>query len=142
MSEVASASSQGIFNAVKGAMGLMSDYNKVSDVKANGVGGGPTEEYSSHFKDEDVKNLIAGWKAKYSVYYGDIEPSQKLSYNYWIGKQKTDTVEQLDGHDTVDNRMFNAIETFLPIATRANPDPLVKADSSPEGIILAKNVKN
>lgn len=142
MSDNASPYSQGIFNAVRGAMGLMSDYNKVSDVKANGLGGTPVEEYSSSFKDEEVKALIAQWKAKYSVYYGDIEPSQKLSYNYWIGKQKTDTMEVLDGHDTVDNRMFNAIETFLPIATRANPDPLVKADESPEGIILAKNVKN
>lgn len=142
MSDNASPYSQGIFNAVKGALGLMQDYNKVSDVKANGLGGTPDDEYSSKFGDEEIKNLIANWKAKYSVYYSDIEPQQKLSYNYWIGKQKTDTMEQLDGHDTVDNRMFNAIETFLPIATRANPDPLVKADTSPEGLILAKNLKN
>lgn len=134
--------SQGVFNAVKGALGLMSDYNKVSDVKADGTGAAPQEEYTSKFSDEDILRLIGQWKAAYSVYYGDVEPSQKLSYNYWLGKQKTDTIETLDGNDTVDNLIFEAVETFLPIANRANPDPLVKADSSPEGIELSKNIKN
>lgn len=137
---------QGIFNAVEGTKGLMQDYNKVSDVKANGLGGGgsdePISEYKSKFSPEEAKKLRAQWKALYSVYYGTVEPSQKLSYNYWLGKQKTDTMETLDGHDTVDNLIFEAVETFLPIANRANPDPLVKTDSSPEGQVLAKNVKN
>ncbi len=38
--------------------------------------------------------------------------------------------------------MFEAIETFLPIATRANPDPMVNSDETPEGQELSKNVKN
>lgn len=146
MADNANPYAQGIFNAVKGSLGLMQDYNKVSDVKANGPSGGtgeePTEEYKSKYSDDEAKRYRAQWKAAYSVYNGDIEPKQKLSYNYWIGKQKADTMEQVDGYDTVDNRIFNAVETFLPIATRANPDPLVKADESPEGQELAKNVKN
>lgn len=138
--------SQGIYEAVKGSQSLMDDYNKVSDVKGNGLGGGggdePKSEYQSKYTTEEAKKMRAQWKAAYSVYNGDVEPQQKLSYNYWIGKQRVDTLEQLDGHDTVDNRIFNAVETFLPIANRANPDPLVKADESPEGQELAKNVQN
>lgn len=127
-------------------MGLMEDYNKVTDVKADGLGGGSGdevfEEYKSKYSNEEARKLRAQWKATWSVYNGDLEPQQKLAYNYWLGKQKADTMEQLDGHDTVDNLIFEAVETFLPIATRANPDPIVKADDSPQGTELAKNVKN
>lgn len=137
---------QGIFNAVKGSQSLMEDYNKVSDVKADGLGGGggdeDLEEYKSKYTKNEAKSLRARWKAVYSVYFGDVEPTQKKNYNYWLGKQKADTLEQLDGYDTVDNLIFEAVETFLPIATRANPDPVVQAGNSPEGMELAKNVKN
>ena len=132
----------GIFNAVKGAMSLMQDYNKVGDVKANGTGEAPREEYESSFDDGDILRLTKDWKATYSVYNGEIEPSQKLAYNYWLGKQRVDPLETIDGFDTVDNLIFEAVETFLPIANKANPDPIVSAGDSPQGIQLAKNVKN
>lgn len=137
---------QGIFNAVRNAQGLMEDYNKVSDVKANGLGDGGGDEVLDHYKSKytemEALRLRSQWKAVYSVYYGDVEPAQKKAYNYWLGKQKTDTMETLDGYDTVDNLIFEAVETFLPIATRANPDPVVSADDTPEGMELSKNVKN
>ncbi len=133
---------QGIFNAVKGAMGLMQDYNKVKDIGPEGAGEAPKSEYESNFKDADILNLTKEWKSTYSVYYGDIEPTQKLSYDYWVGKQRTDPLEALDGRDTVDNLIFEAVETFLPIANKANPDPVVSAGDTPEALALAKNIKN
>lgn len=137
---------QGIFNAVQGSKSLMDDYNKVSDVPANGLGGGtgeePPEEYKSKYTPAEAKAMRSLWKSQYSVYYSDVEPKQKQAYNYWIGRQKTDPLETIDGHDTVDNQIFPALETFLPIANRANPDPVVQADSSPEGMELSKNIKN
>jgi len=130
---------QGIFNAVKDSMGLMKDFNKVKDVGPTGDGNDePQEEYKSSYKDEEIISLVKAWKAAYSGYYGDVEPLQKKAYDYWIGKQKTDTLESVDGHDTVDNLIFEAVETFLPIANRANPDPLVKSNN----LDLAKNVKD
>jgi len=138
---------QGIYNAVRGSQGLMEDYNKISDVKAGGLGEGAggeedLEKYKSKYSPSEAKSLRARWKAVYSVYFGDVEPAQKKNYDYWVGKQKTGTLESLDGYDTVDNLIFEAVETFLPIATRANPDPVVQADNSPQGLELAKNVKN
>lgn len=142
MADSSNPFAQGIFNAVKGALGLMDDYNKVSDVKSTGLGQPVQDEYGSKFSNEEIIRLISLWKSTYAVYYGDVEPDQKLSFNYWKGKQRVDVTEQIDGHDTVDNLIFEAVETFLPIANRANPDPLVKSDNSPEGLKLAKNVKN
>lgn len=133
---------QGIFSAVKGAMGLMTDYNKVTDVGSNGVSEGsgdePQEEYKSKYTPEEAKAMRAMWNSLHSTYFGEIEPSQKLAYDYWIGKQKTDPLETIDGHDTVDNLIFEATETFLPIANRANPDPVVNGENQD----LAKNVRN
>lgn len=137
--------SQGVFNAVKGAMGLFKDYNKVSDVGPSGVGGTgeePRGEYQSVFTKEQAEAFRKEWNARYSTYFAEVEPLQKAAFNYWIGNQKRDPLETIDGHDTVDNLIFEATETFLPIANKANPDPIVSAGDTPEGIQLAKNIKN
>lgn len=138
--------SQGVFNAVKDALGLFKDYNKIGDVGADGLGAGtgeePRGEYQSKYTKEQAKAFRKEWSARYSTYFADVEPLQKASYNYWLGNQKRDPLETIDGHDTVDNLIFEATETFLPIANKANPDPIVTADDSPEGIQLAKNIKN
>jgi len=41
----------------------------------------------------------------------------------------------------VDNLLFEALETFLPQATRKNPEPIVMADNTPEGKELADKVR-
>lgn len=138
--------SQGVYNAVKGAMGLFKDYNKVSDVGADGLGQGtseePRSEYQSKYTKAQAEAFRKEWNARYSTYFADVEPLQKASFNYWIGNQKRDPLETIDGHDTVDNLIFEATETFLPIANKANPDPIVSAGDTPEGVQLAKNIKN
>lgn len=128
---------QGIFNAVKDAMGLMTDYNKVTDVGPQGTGSEPQGEYDSKFSDDDILTLVKGWKATYAAYYGDVEPKQKRAFEYWVGQQKSDTLDEIDGRAIVDNLIFEAVETFLPIANRANPDPIVNGNNKG----LAKNVK-
>lgn len=133
---------QGIFNAVKDAMGLMDDYNKVSDVGAQGTGSESQEEYQSKFSDEEIRQLTKSWKDTYSVYYGDVERHQKLAYDYWLGKHKQDSLEDIAGYNLVDNLIFEAVETFLPIANRANPDPLVDGGDDPLAIQAAKDAKD
>lgn len=138
---------QGIYNAVQGALGLNKDYNKIHDVKADGLGGNaggeePRGEYQSKYTKAQAKAFRAEWKARYSTYQADIEPLQKIAFDYWLGNQKRDPLETIDGHDSVDNLIFEAVETFLPIANKANPDPLVTAGDTPEGTVLAKNIKN
>ncbi len=137
---------QGIFNAVQGSKSLMDDYNKVTDVGPQGTGSGGgdevQEEYKSKYSPLEAKGMRAQFKARYSVYYSDVEKKQKLAYDYWLGKQKVDPLETIDGYATVDNQIFPALETFLPIANRANPDPVVQANGDPEGVELSKNIKN
>jgi len=58
--------------------------------------------------------------------------------NYWKGAQFGD---ETDSRSLQDNLIFEAIETFLPVATRQNPEPLVQADGTEAGNELADTVR-
>lgn len=137
------APSSGVFQAIKGALGIFSGINK-----AEGMGEAqnptPIDEYESSYSEIEVIELISMWKESYRTYYMEgIESSQQTAFEYWIGKQRSDEADQIQGSTMlVDNKIFEAIETFIPIATRANPDPLVQADPGELGQKLAKDVKN
>lgn len=133
-------SSVGVFGAIKNALGLFADTNKAIGVDENSIPE-PIDEYESTMKEVEILQLTSQWKKTYSVYYTPIEASQKLAFDYWIGKHRNDEGKSINGNDIVDNRIFSAIETFLPIATRANPDPLVTADPSEIGQKMAHDIK-
>lgn len=136
-----SAPSSGIWNAIKGAMGIFADVNKASGVTEN-TNPQPQDEFKSEMTDEQITELTANWKRTYATYYADIDGSQKTSFEYWIGKHNMEEAGQLQGdRPMVDNLIFEAVETFIPIATRANPDPLVSADPTEIGQKLAHDLK-
>ena len=128
-----------VFQAVQGVMGLFDDVNKANN--PNWQSQEQQDEYTSKYTDDEILTLTKHWRATYEGYYADIEKSQKLAFEYWIGKHHAEVGDSIEGRSIVVNQMFNAIETFLPIATRANPDPLVNADNSEEGQALAKDIK-
>lgn len=134
----------GMWGAIKGALGLFNDTNKAVGINEN-TNPTPKDEYESSLKDEDIIKLTSQWKREYSVYYTPIEKGQKLAFDYWVGKHRSpDASSNLSVNKDIgvtDNLIFEAIETFLPIATRANPEPLVSADPSDIGQQLANDIK-
>lgn len=136
------APSAGVWGAIRGALNIFSSLNKGEGVTEN-LNPTPVDEFESQMSDVEIMDLVNDWKKVYGVYYNDIEPSQRISFEYWIGKQKNEEGDSLFGTTPLnDNLIFEAVETFLPIATRANPDPLVQADPSPEGQEIAKDIKS
>lgn len=135
-------SSQGIMAAIRGALGLFSDTNKAQG-STDAEQFVPTEEYKSNLSDLKIIELVSLWKRTYAVYYEPISKTQEAAFNYWIGKQKLDENAELtkEAPNLIDNLIFEAVETFLPIATRANPDPLASADPSEDGQRFAKAIK-
>lgn len=137
-------SSEGIMGAIKGVMNLFSSVNKDGGM-SEGSNPTPTNEYESTLNDVDILKLTSQRKRDYSVYYTPIEKSQALAFGYWVGAQKSEEFNVSDTlgnrKDLVDNLIFEAVETFLPIATRANPDPLVTADPSEIGQKIAHDIK-
>jgi len=137
-------SSEGVLGAIRGVMGLFTDLNKAGGVAENS-NPTPTNEYEISLDDVEILKLISQRKRTYSVYYSPIEQSQALAFGYWIGQQKSEEFNISDSGktrgDLVDNLIFEAVETFLPIATRANPDPLVTADPSEIGQKISHDIK-
>lgn len=130
-------------NAIRGAFDLFSDTNKALGA-GDQITSEPIDEYESSLKEVDIIELVSQWKKSYASYFAPIEKTQILAFDYWIGKQRAEDGSQLTKDSTnnvVDNLMFEAIETFLPIATRSNPEPLVSADPSEMGQKLAKDIK-
>ncbi len=117
MADISSASpyARGVYDQVKGALGLFSSINKTPTAGDQTVS--PADLYESSMSETDVIELTSDWKKVYNTYYKDIEQTQDAAYSYWLG-------------------------TFLPIATRANPEPLVMSDKSEVGQKLAKDVKD
>lgn len=133
-------SSTGVFNAIKGALGIFQDINKAGGVTEN-ENPQPIDEFESSMDEREIVELVGQWKRTYAVYYAPIEKSQEESFKYWIGDHKSDGLAQKSETNIIDNLIFEAVETFLPIATRANPDPLVTADPSEIGQQIAKDIK-
>lgn len=140
--------SGGIWSAIKGSLGLFSDQNKAQGTVEN-QNPLPQDEYESTLDEKEIMDLVREWKKLYAVYYTDIEKGQKLSFDYWVGKHRDPynssaySVGNQSANNTngvTDNLIFKAIETFLPVATRANPEPLVQADPSDIGQSLAKDL--
>lgn len=144
MADISSASpyAKGVYDQIKGALGLFSSINKTPSVGDQSVS--PADEYESSMSEEEIITLTKEWRRTYDGYYKNIESTQDAAYSYWLGKQSSsdDVQYQIAGRSLVDNRIFNALETFLPIATRANPEPLVTSDNSDLGQELAKDTKD
>lgn len=134
---------QGAYNAVKQALSIFSPFNKVSGGIEEGQGQPDVvAAYQSELPEDEIIALTREWKRTYAQYYAPIEQVQKTSYDYWLGKQTKLTIEDmLDSNRTlVSNDLFIDFETFLPLATRANPNPVVTVEGDTQLADLIRNV--
>ena len=116
-----------------------------ADDKAEGIVSSLTPELTLDEKDEDLLKMAKGWKASFDTYQKKgIDKVQEENENYWLGmhyeKVRYDT--RTPGNRPVqENRIFADIETFLPIATRQNPEPTVSGGEDEAGQELADKVR-
>lgn len=137
------ADNNNYYQAVRGFMGLFGPTNKAR--KPEDEGDAPQNlipEFESSMTDENIITLTKQWVSEDETYGKDIKQQQKDNVNYWIGKQLNDMETAGTKKPLVDNLIFEAVETFLPIATRGNPQAIVTANGTPEGDKLANTVQN
>ena len=119
-------------------MELLKSPNKVSSSdseRSEGVVGELLPELKDNTPDKELISLKNAWLGKYKQYLAEkkIEDKQKQAHNYWLGKQYNGTSDSaLQDQPIADNLVFKALETFLPQATRQNPEPLVVAANDPD----------
>ena len=119
-------SNRNAVNSVKGVLGLFSPLNKTIKKGEDDDEGlvSVIPEFESSMKDEDILTLTAEWVSAYDTYLNDknIKAQQRDNFNYWIGKHYSDLQTAGTKRPVFDNLIFEAIETFLPIATRSTPE--------------------
>lgn len=113
-----------IFDAILQNTGTsdVNEWNGNESQSEDGVISPLTEKLSLKIKDEELITISQKWISDWNKYEAKVKDKQKLAEDYWKGKQKGSTYEDKN-HETVDNVIFKSLETFLPQATKANPEP-------------------
>lgn len=129
---------------VRGFLGLFSPTNKDKQVQEDHEDdiGELMPEFELDMSDEDIITATKTVEDEYYQYEQEISKRQTENENYWRGKQFGYMAITQGNRPMMDNVLFEAIETFLPIATRNDPEPLVTGDNSDNGNEIADSVKN
>ena len=143
-----------ILNTIKSVASLGQDVNKISEErkdKDEGVVSDFLEEFKIDMSDDDLIELSKKWEKSWKEVYeggenndnGGLEQRQKRCVEYWKGKNSSSLETELGikTEGSGDNLIFEALETFLPIATKQNPEPMVNADNTENGVKLADKIK-
>src|SRR3990167_8321858 len=104
-----------------------------SDELKVGVVSEKLPELELPMSDEDIFILTNKWERAWRDSPKKQEWDKMCEDNekYWLGKQ-FDTPKADKNRPNVDNAIFESLETFLPQATRRNPEPLITIESFEE----------
>jgi hypothetical protein len=88
--------------------------------------------------DENLLLMAKRWKSASEDYQGKITEIQERNERYWKGEHFSNS-EMSNGMSMVDNLMFEALETWIPMVNKKNPDPMVTGPQEVQ--LLAKSVQ-
>src|SRR3989304_1054014 len=118
---------------IKGYASLSADLNKqkgeITPDNKEGVVSDKIPELDLSMSDEDLNKLTRKWEKAWNDSNAKQEWEKQIKENeeYWLGIQfdspKADKIRPM-----VDNLIFESLETYLPLVTRRNPEPLVAID--------------
>ncbi len=113
---------------------LGAKFNKMvgrdNEETAEGVVSEKLPELKLNMSNVKILRLTKKWEKAWieSTVYAEWSEAGEKNENYWLGKQfnqpKISKIRPLQ-----DNVIFESLETYLPQATRRNPDPMVLLDS-------------
>lgn len=93
--------------------------------------------------DQSLVTLISSWETESASYHDELKKEQDFCEQYYLGNQtKRDRIPAyLSNHVT--NRIFEAVETAIPIVTSKSPEFDVKPNTnSEEDVLLAEDIQN
>lgn len=135
----------GLRQALAGYFTLDSNVNKLraeDKETQEGVYSDFLPELKINTPDEELAELAKKWEKNWKSYYDkELKPRQDRCEKYYLGK-KDNASDFVDGNTKPDsdNLIFEALETFLPVATSRNPEPTVYAGNDIEGFKLSNKV--
>ena len=130
-----------------GFLSLAKNTNKTkgefAEETKEGVVSEPISELSLDKKDEELIALSKSWKERWesSEQKKELERKQKENERYWLGDHYTPAQKQTGNREPIDNLIFESLETFLPIANRQNPTPVISTNKDPQAILVARKIE-
>jgi hypothetical protein len=124
---------------------LGGDVNKHTDSRKLDVDEGiiseKIPELALDIDDEELIQLAKKYKKDWETFMASRKKKQELVEKYWEGNQgsiwiddtSTDTVRP-----NIDNLIFESLETYLPLVTRANPEASVSKGTDIENAMAAE----
>lgn len=104
-------------------------------------------ELSLSMTDEELVKLADDWEKKWDdskVKSEWIEKCQEAE-EYWLGQQYESKKSKKNQHPLIDNLIFESLETFLPQATKKDPEPVVELTAAtletPDNLKFASNIE-
>lgn len=99
-------------------------------------------ELKLSMNDDELISLSTTWQAAWERELAELKKRQDNNKNYWLGKHYS-TVEGVTNETKplADNLIFESLESFLPVATKQNPEPVVTADNTEAGQRLSGDLQ-
>jgi len=124
------------YTDIAGFQSLGADINKKKGDETEetkiGVVSEKLPELDLKMSNEDIIKLTTKWEKvwKESPKKEEWEKQIEKNEKYWKGKQVNRPKDINSENPEVDNLIFESVETYLPQATRRNPEPLITLDST------------
>jgi len=90
------------------------------------------EQFTDKMKDEDLLTQIEEWVKESETYYTLLRPIWEQNLEYYHGIQTDVGSIRGKASRAIENRMFMAVETMIPIATSRLPDIEVRSGDEDE----------
>lgn len=128
-----------------GFYSLSDDVNKVRSGAGQETDQGPVSDYLEELEldmsDDELLALKSKWENAWEPYEKGILQLQSDNENYWVGQQHPGLQYRPTERPLTDNLIFESIETYLPLATKNNPEPVVEGDGTDTGTEQAQTMQ-
>lgn len=120
-----------------GYYSLGDDINKTKQRSLDteqGVVSDMEDELRLDMDDEELIDLKSKWEKGWDEYNKEISQIQQENENYWKGTNSNAALNYKPTERPVsDNKIWQAVETLLPLASKNNPEPVVDGDGTDIG---------
>lgn len=99
----------------------------------------PLEEFSIDTKDDKLVETFQTWLKDSQTYHDWLLKFQKITQEYYEGNQTDRDLVPVHNTNTVENRIFEAIETIVPVATAKAHQFVVLPGSEEENSVERAN---
>lgn len=130
-----------------GFFSLGRDLNKTkgefTDERKEGIASETLDELTLSKADDELSSLAKKWKQRWenSEIKKELDRKQAENEKYWLGDHYTPAQKKTGIRDPIDNLIFEALETSLPVYTRQNPEPIVSSSNDEVAQGVAKKLE-